>query len=200
MKWEAFFFDFDGTLVDSIPAKGAVFREMFVPFGNKIQDKVEEYHLKNPGMGRKEKFAHYYNEFLGHFIDENGIKILCDKFSLLSIERITQAPEIPGAMEFLERNYYWALYFVISAMPSGDLYKIIRMRKMNHFFKVIVGDCQSKEEIIRNIISCYNFDITKCLMFGDSDEDFEAADSLGMEFIKISKNQTFEDIMKKGIL
>ena len=200
MKWQAFFFDFDGTLVDSIPAKGAVFREMFVPFGNKIQDNAEEYHLENPGMFRGQKFLNCYRDFFGLTISGIMLNYLCDQFSKLVIEKVIAVPEISGATDFLKRWSGESFCFIVSAMPDNELIKIVIDRGMFHFFKGMVGESHSKVQGIKGFCKNFGFNSTKCLMFGDSDEDFEAADSLGMEFIKISKNQTFEDIMKKGIL
>ncbi|MEE9509964.1 MAG: HAD hydrolase-like protein [Candidatus Bathyarchaeia archaeon] len=55
MKYQAFFFDFDGVLADSVEVKTRAFAKLFESYGPEIQARVVEHHRKNGGMTRKDK-------------------------------------------------------------------------------------------------------------------------------------------------
>ncbi len=85
MKYQAFFFDFDGILADSVEVKTRAFAKLFESYGPEIQARVVEHHRKNGGMTRKDKFRHYYAEFLKSPLDDArwtdcaGIFFTCGK-------------------------------------------------------------------------------------------------------------------------
>ncbi len=57
------FFDFDGVIAESVSAKTDAFKEMYLPYGEKIAEEVVDYHIKNGGVSRYEKFRHWEKKF-----------------------------------------------------------------------------------------------------------------------------------------
>ncbi len=99
---EAFFFDFDGVLADSVEVKTRAFAKLFKHYGPAIETKVVEHHRKHGGMTRVDKFHHYYKEFLGNPLDKVLLQRLCHNFSCLVVDEVVSAPEISGAEAFLK--------------------------------------------------------------------------------------------------
>ena len=63
-RYEAFFFDFDGVLADTVEVKTRAFAHIFEPFGAAVRDKVIEHHRNNSGVPRADKFRYYFEHFL----------------------------------------------------------------------------------------------------------------------------------------
>ena len=102
MRYEAFFFDFDGVLADSVEVKTRAFAKLFEPYGTEIEAKVVDHHRRNGGMTRVDKFRHYYKEFLQEPLNDEMLDSLCRKFSQLVVDEVVESPEIPGAEKFLQ--------------------------------------------------------------------------------------------------
>lgn len=60
----AILFDFDGVLVESVDVKTRAFADLFKDEEDEIVEKVVNYHLKNSGISRYDKFRYYYKEYL----------------------------------------------------------------------------------------------------------------------------------------
>jgi beta-phosphoglucomutase-like phosphatase (HAD superfamily) len=68
--WQAFFFDFDGVLADSVEVKTKAFARLFEPFGPEVMARVVDHHRRYSGVTRVDKFRHYYREFLQQPLSE----------------------------------------------------------------------------------------------------------------------------------
>ncbi len=185
MEREAFFFDFDGVLADSVEVKTRAFAELFRPFGPGIQDRVVDHHQRNGGMPRRDKFRHYYSVFLQKSLDEEGLARLCRQFSSLVVGEVVAAPEIPGARNFLEEWYGKAKCFVISATPDNEISVIVHRRGLKHYFNEILGSSRSKRENLALLLEKYDFKPAKCFFFGDAESDYRAARACGVDFVGI---------------
>jgi beta-phosphoglucomutase-like phosphatase (HAD superfamily) len=75
--YQAFFFDFDGVLADSVEVKTKAFARLFAPFGPEVSAKVVDHHRRHSGVTRVEKFRHYYQEFLHQALSEAELAELC---------------------------------------------------------------------------------------------------------------------------
>ena len=62
--FKAVIFDFDGVLVESVDVKTNAFKKLFEKEPEEVVEKIIEYHLKNGGISRFEKFRYYYRHFL----------------------------------------------------------------------------------------------------------------------------------------
>ena len=144
MPYQAFFFDFDGVLADSVEVKTRAFAKLFERYGPAIAAKVVEHHRNNGGMTRVDKFYHYYREFLGKPLDDAELQRLCGDFSRLVMDEVVSAPEIPGAENFLKKWHNKAKYFVVSATPDEEISQIVRQRRLEVYFREVLGSSKSK--------------------------------------------------------
>ena len=101
MKYQAFVFDFDGVLANSVEVKTRAFEQLYLSHGPEIAAAVVRHHRENGGMPRRLKFKHYEATFLGTPADNDRLDQLSNQFSALVVDKVVAAPEIPGATIFL---------------------------------------------------------------------------------------------------
>ena len=185
MLYQAFFFDFDGVLADSVEVKTRAFAKLFESYGPGIQDVVVGHHRRNGGMTRRDKFKHYYNVFLQKPLDEVGLERLCGQFSSLVVDEVVAAPEIPGSKDFLEKWYSSVDCFVVSATPDDEISVVVERRDLKCYFREVLGSSRSKEENVRVLMEKYGLVTSRCLFFGDAESDYKAAKVCNMDFLGI---------------
>jgi beta-phosphoglucomutase-like phosphatase (HAD superfamily) len=185
MKYEAFFFDFDGVLADSMQVKTRAFARLFEAYGSEIEAKVVEHHLHHGGMSRMEKFRHYYRDFLGEPLSGQQMADLCQRFSQLVVDQVVAAPEIPGAGEFLRLCRNRLPCFVVSATPEEEIINIVQRRGWTGYFREVRGAPAKKGENLDLLLRRYLINPEGCLFFGDAESDYRAARECGMPFLGI---------------
>lgn len=180
--FQAFFFDFDGVIVDSVDVKTVAFARMFEPFGPEVVAKVVEHHRLHGGMNRMQKFLHYHKEFLHKSLDKIELDGLCKQFSSLVMNEVINAPEIPGAQSFLEKWYKEIPCFIVSATPQDELCEIIERRGLKRYFKEIKGAPADKCKNLDDILNSNALQPESCLYFGDAYTDYDAARTCSVKF------------------
>ena len=185
MKYQAFFFDFDGVLADSVEVKTKAFAKIFEPYGHKTQAKVVEHHRNYGGMTRQDKFRHYYAEFLNKPLHDTEMKRLCKAFSSIVVDRVIASPEIPGAEDFLKKWYKTLPCFVVSATPDEEILKIVNKRGWRDYFHEILGSSMSKRKNLELLLKKYYLEPEKCLFFGDAESDYRASMACCVNFVGI---------------
>jgi phosphoglycolate phosphatase-like HAD superfamily hydrolase len=183
--WQAFFFDFDGVLADSVEVKTRAFAQLFTPFGPEIAAKVVDHHRRHSGVTRVDKFRHYYRVFLGQPLEETGMADLCSRFARLVVDEVVAAPEIRGAEAFLRRWGKRLPCFVVSATPEAEIREIVRRRGWSEYFTEVKGAPQTKKENLANLLGRYQLMPGQCLFFGDAESDYRAAQACGVHFLSI---------------
>jgi phosphoglycolate phosphatase-like HAD superfamily hydrolase len=183
--FQAFFFDFDGVLADSVEVKTNAFAKLFESYGSDIQEKVVRHHRENGGMPRKDKFRHYYAEFLQKALDDAEMERLCRAFSNLVVDEVVAAPEIPQAESFLQRWHKQVVCFVVSATPDEEIRLIVAKRGLEKYFREVLGSSRNKRENLEYLFGKYKFEPEKCLFFGDAESDFNAALACKVPFVGI---------------
>ena len=103
-KIKAIIFDFDGVIAESVNVKTEAFSKIYAQYGSDIAEKVVEYHLSHGGISRFEKFKFYHKEYLGIELTNHQLKELGNKFSELVVQKVINAPYVPGALEFIQDN------------------------------------------------------------------------------------------------
>jgi len=183
--WQAFFFDFDGVLADSVEVKTRAFARLFAPYGPEIEAKVVDHHRRHSGVTRVEKFRYYYREFLGRPLDEAGLADLCVRFARLVVDEVVAAPEIPGAEAFLRRWVARLPCFVVSATPEAEIREIVKRRGWSMYFGEVRGAPRSKKENLEILLARHRLIPNRCLFFGDAESDYRAAQACRVDFLGI---------------
>jgi beta-phosphoglucomutase-like phosphatase (HAD superfamily) len=185
VHYEAFFFDFDGVLADSVEVKTRAFAKLFEPHGPEVVRKVIDHHRRHGGMTRVEKFRHYHSKYLDRNLNDEEMANLCRRFSELVVDEVVAAPEIQGAGEFLTKWYKRLSCFVISATPEEEMREIVQRRGMAGYFREVLGAPADKEQNLRSLLDKYGLSPSKCCFFGDATSDYQAARACGTNFIAI---------------
>ena len=185
MRYEAFFFDFDGVLADSVEVKTEAFAKLYEPYGSEVVAQVIDHHRRHGGMTRTDKFRHYHSNYLGRTLGDEEMAELCRKFSELVVDKVVAAPEINGAGEFLRKWRSRLPCFVISATPQEEIRQIVERRGMMGCFKEVLGAPASKEDNLKRLLNQFHLNPSKCCLFGDAESDYRAAQACGVEFIGI---------------
>jgi len=189
MKSEAFFFDFDGVLVDSVLVKAKAFAALFDSYGSKVKKKVIEHHLNNGGMTRKDKIQYYFENFLNRSIDIKTLNGYCDKFSKIVESEVAAALEIKGATFFLQKVFEKTKCFIVSATPDDELERIVEKRKLKRYFIEILGSDRSKPANLTYLLKKYHLNNSNCIFFGDAMSDYNAAKQCLIPFVGILPDQ-----------
>ena len=189
VTYEAFFFDFDGVLADTVEVKTKAFAQIFEPYGTIIMDRVVEHHRTHGGMTRVNKLLYYYQHFLKVPLENEKLEELCKAFAQLVVEKVVSAPEIPGAEDFLRKCQEKIACFIISGTPADEIREIVMRRGWSEYFLLVCGAPVSKNEHLGILLKSYGLQAKKCLFFGDSMSDYDAAQSCQVPFIGILPNE-----------
>ncbi len=186
IRWQAVFFDCDGVILDSVDVKTRAFAKLFSQHGPEIEAAVVEYHLKNGGVSRFEKFRYYYEHILKRSITDYEIEELGKAFSSLVVEEVIASPFIDGALESLEQLKEKAVpIYLVSGTPEPEMIEIAGKKGIADFFVEIHGSPQKKWDAVADLLARKGYDSSRCIFLGDAMSDYEAAKRNGMHFIGI---------------
>ena len=186
-------FDFDGTLVDSVPIKLQAFDRCFEKFTAE-RDRILAYCHGNNHTPRWEKFKYVYEEILRLPYTREIEQELHRCFERETTEQISQAPALPGASEFLDRvrpNYRTAL---LSSTPQDLLLEILEKRGWAGLFDEVQGAPVNKASWLKERRT-QGFTPEQVLFFGDTPEDAAAAREAGCGFISVPEMGDFQKLL-----
>ena len=174
--------DFDGTIVESNQIKDRAFETIFSEWPEHTENMMSS-HLDNNSIERGEKFRYFVEEVLFLPRQNDLIEELILKFGRLTMTAIIECPYVKGAEEFLEYFSNRTAVYLVSATPQPDLNQIIKARGLADYFKDLYGAPINKIEILKQIKILENASENEILFIGDSPEDQQAANFLGIRFI-----------------
>jgi phosphoglycolate phosphatase-like HAD superfamily hydrolase len=183
-------FDFDGVLVESTDIKTKAFARLFEGEKEEVRAKVLDFHLRNGGVSRFEKFKHIYKNILYKELDAPEMNSLGSRFSEFVVEEVVKAPYVEGAKEFLEEYYRKYDMFVASGTPSEEIRDIVKRRGMERFFKAVYGSPATKTELAKKILSITGVPAKNTVFVGDALSDYEASLNTAINFVvRINENE-----------
>lgn len=122
-------------------------------------------------------------EYLRKDIEDETMNNLSEKFSELVINKVVNAPWVPGAKEFLDKYYNRIDLYVVSGTPQDELIEINKRRNIDYCFKGIYGSPKKKGELALNVLNTGNYKKENVVFIGDSVTDLEGAEFAGVGFI-----------------
>ena len=183
MTVAAVFFDFDGTLVESLDAKVAAFRELYAPFGDAVADAAIAHYRATTGVPRGVRIRACHERLLGRVPDDREVRQLSDQFGRMVEGQVIAADFVPGAESFLWGHAGTPSLFIVSATPQPELDRIVTARAIEHYFEGVFGSPPDKAAILHDLLSTYWIDPARALMVGDGLADLEAATAAGIGFV-----------------
>ena len=175
-------FDFDGVILESVSVKTEAFRELF-SFAPEHVSRIVQYHIENGGMSRFEKFRHIYKNIIREPLTDEKCRQLSQRFSDIVEEKVAAAPFVKGAEDFLKSAFERYDFYIVSATPQNELIRIIRKRKILHYFKGVYGSPTGKSDHMAQILLQNNLNLSEVVFVGDAVNDWEAARRNNIPFI-----------------
>lgn len=185
-KYKVIVFDFDGVILDSASIKTEAFRALF------NSEELVEYHIRNTGIARKVKFRYYLEKIAGEPVTDEKLERLNERFKKIVLEKIRTAPLIPGVPELLERYWQQKPLYICSGTPRDELEEIIAIHRIRKYFRGVYGQPREKPDILREIFRIEASHPGETVFIGDGISDYEAARSVGAEFLVVINDDNRE--------
>ncbi len=179
---KAIIFDFDGVICESIEAKTAAFRKLFVDYPDRI-DEIVKVHMDNGGMSRYLKFEMVYRDILHKKLSSEESQKLGRLFTEYCYDEVVHCPYVKGAYEFLEKYYRQLSLFVVSGTPEDEVIEIVKERGLTKFFKGVYGSPRFKGDLNHLIMKENGLKKEETIFVGDSINDWQGAQKAGIRFI-----------------
>ena len=190
-------FDFDGVIAESVQVKTDAFAMLYKPYGDNVVEKVIKHHEANGGMSRFEKIKLYHGQFLNKMITNEEIKELANQFSKLVVDKVINAPYVPGAFEFIQKSYKQYKLFISTGTPTNEMNLILDGRGgITQFFTKVYGSPDKKDLHLEKIINDYNYNPNELIFYGDANTDIDAAEQANIPFVLI-KNSFNKKLVEK---
>jgi HAD superfamily hydrolase (TIGR01549 family) len=173
--------DFDGVILESVDVKTRAFRELFSFRPDRVEE-IVDYHRKNTGVSRFDKFRYIYREILKEPLSDDRFGWLSKRYAELVVDGVIASPFVPGAEEFLRAFSGRIPVFVVSASPQEELEYIIRRRGLTSRFRKVYGAPTRKPDAIREILAITGSPPSHALFVGDALNDLAAAREAGVRF------------------
>ncbi len=182
MKIKSIFFDFDGVLAESVHVKTEAFRQMYLPYGKEVADKVVAHHRANGGVSRYEKFRIWNKAFLNEEIDEQRVQELAQQFSNLVVDGVVASTEINGATYFLEKYYQKLQFWIITGTPTIEIEPIVKARNMGKYFIELCGSPTKKPTWTEYLVEKHQLNREEVIFLGDAMSDYKASQHSKLHF------------------
>lgn len=197
---KAIIFDFDGVILESAAIKTSAFADVVCDYPKDQADEFVKYHMSHMGISRHVKFRYFIENILKEEYSEEKEKELARKFSDIVYNKVMVCDFVPGAKEFLERNYQKYACYIASGTPEDEMQSIIKGRGLERYFYNVYGTPAKKEEIIDIIMRDHNYSNEDVAFVGDANTDRKAAQSRDLLFIGRNTNENktdFSDVSYK---
>lgn len=189
--YKSIVFDCDGVILNSNKIKTEAFKKTAIPYGQEAAELLVDYHLKNGGVSRYEKFKW----FVQNVLDE---KVECHLDRLVSeyakiVQQELMRCEVAEGLEELKKVTSSANWFVVSGGDQAELRHVFDAKGLSSYFDGgIFGSPDDKDQILNREIKVNNISLPG-LFIGDSQYDFEAAKRSGLDFIFLSSWTDFKN-------
>jgi phosphoglycolate phosphatase-like HAD superfamily hydrolase len=183
MIYKNLIFDFDGVLAESNEIRFNGFRLLFKEFPENQVEELVVYAKKNGGISRYEKIKYFFQKIRGESILEDSVQKLAARFSDIVRQDVIKAEPVKGSVEFLRKNFSKFNFALVSGSDQAELRVVCCERKIDHFFKIILGSPVKKEDNIARLLESLRWRPNETVYIGDSNNDLEASQSNHIDFI-----------------
>jgi HAD superfamily hydrolase (TIGR01549 family) len=188
-------FDFDGVIVESVSVKTDAFQKLFSFVPDHV-DEIVQFHLKNGGMSRFDKFRYIYDTILHEDLSDEQFEKLSRRFSDLVEDAVAQAPFVDGARDFIDTMSDRYKLYIVSATPQVELRRIVNQKGISRYFMGVFGSPTKKIDHILRIVTENKVSPNDVLYVGDAVNDWEAARTARVKFIARIKHSELDKFSK----
>ena len=183
-SFEALFWDFDGVLMNSNEIRDQGFVKVLAPYPESEVEKLLKFHRENGGLSRYVKFRYFFEEIRGEQITEEQIQHWADRFSSI-MQNMLNDPDllINETLELVKRYSAEVPMFIVSGSDQTELRKVCESHGIDRYFKRIHGSPTPKKQWVNTILKEEKLNPERCILIGDSINDYEAAFENNMHFM-----------------
>ena len=179
---DALFFDVDGVLIDSMSIKEEIFVQVFSDFPDS-DSLVRSFHRVNGGLNREAKIRRLLELLTLNAPTDSEVRERVNIFSSSIEGEIQRASLMPGICGVLNSWSERIALYAVSATPTDELRSLFASMELLNFFKGVRGWPPGKAELLTETIRANDFNSSRCILIGDSQEDREAALLAGVHFM-----------------
>jgi phosphoglycolate phosphatase-like HAD superfamily hydrolase len=183
VKYQHIIFDFDGVLVESNEIRFNGFKKLFKDYPGEQVEELVSYAKANGGVSRYKKIEYFFNKIRKELISDGDVDRWAAQYSELVEHDIVEAKPVEGSLEFLVEYSNCFNFAIVSGSDQTELRRVCEKRKIDHFFKMILGSPTEKKQNIADLLVDLNWQHNKSLYVGDSNNDLEAAKFNNMDFV-----------------
>jgi HAD superfamily hydrolase (TIGR01549 family) len=190
MKYKTILWDFDGVILDSMKVRDWGFREIFKSFDNEKVEALLKYHTLNGGLSRYVKIRYFYEEILGKEITENEVLEYAIAFSvLMKKELVNPTNLIQESLQFIKENYKNYSFHIVSGSDGEELRYLCEKMEISSYFMSIEGSPTPKNQLVKDLLKQHNYEVSECVLIGDSINDYEAAKVNNISFMSYNNSE-----------
>lgn len=207
---ELIIFDFDGTLIDSVPDLTSANNKMLQRLN--LEPQTKEQVISYVGKGVKNIVTKSLEQAMkGREVPEKllqeAIDIYISAYKDNFCDKTDTYPGVEETLKYLHNRGY--ILTICTNKPLYFIEPILDKLSIKHFFKYWVGDNSVLEkkpssEPLLHIVTKMKSSVEKSIMVGDSNNDILAAKNSGMESIGVSYgynyNQSITDFNPTAVV
>ena len=185
-RYDYMIFDCDGVILDSNRLKSRAYANALPGEPTKLVHAFVDYHKKNGGISRYEKFHYYFNEMKNSPNAEKETHVALGRFSTIVKKCLLECNYVPGVLEFIHQvNSLGIPIFVVSGSDEKELIDIFRQRGILDLFERVYGSPVNKNDNTAKVLKRVGLQ-KKGSFFGDSKSDYAAASKYALDFVFVS--------------
>ena len=193
-KYDYLIFDCDGVILNSNKLKSQAFADAMPDEPTYLIQDFVEYHQKNGGISRYEKFNYYFRELKKSSDVEEETLAALERFAAIVKKGLIECNYIPGVLGFLKRaNSEGIPMFVVSGSDEKELKEVFRQRGTLNIFVQVFGSPVNKNNNTGKVIERIGAQKKGCF-FGDSRSDYDASLKYGLDFVLVKGFSEWKDI------
>lgn len=187
---QAILWDFDGVLINSNHVRNLGFELVLEHFPKHQLAELMSYHKLNGGLSRYAKFRYFFEVIRSEPISDQQVLELAQRFSKIMMKNLCdESLLIEETLSFVKRKARELDMFIVSGSDQNELRELCKYFNLSEYFKGIFGSPVTKNELVANILQEYKFRADRCLLIGDSINDYNAARVNGLQFMAYNNDE-----------
>lgn len=197
-EYRTFIFDCDGVILNSNKIKTEAFYQSALAYGKLAAQALVEYHVANGGISRYKKFAYFLDEIvpiLPNDVFGPSLEELLENYAKIVLDGLLTCEVVEGLEELRTRTPD-ANWLIVSGGDEAELRHVFNKRGLAKYFDGgIFGSPDNKDQILEREISNKNIQ-QPALFLGDSQYDYQAANTAKLDFIFLNGWTEVKDYKK----
>ena len=175
-NFKVILWDFDGVLMNSNIVRDIGFEKVLADYPAEQVMALMKYHKANGGLSRYVKFRYFFEEVRKEEVSDEQVQALAKKFSIIMQEILfDESLLIKDSIQFVKENFSKFKMHIVSGSDGVELRSLCKYLEIDKYFITIEGSPIAKNQLVKQLLSTFNYSVDDCVLVGDSINDLEAA-------------------------